>query len=140
MDDLFDAAQRHFDATQRHYRGYWNDLWFRIAARQYIEEARTELARLMDEYTEEPSEYYFEELAREVAYESVPDCNDEIAALAELCPQIWEKTGELDSSWGPGTEHQALAWAIGYLIFEALLDRIRSNGRHGDDDQSTEEE
>lgn len=112
------------DATQRHYRGYWNDLWFRLAARQYIAAARAELTRLMAEYTEEPSEDYFEELAREVAYESVPDCTYEIELLADLCPQIWEKADELDDSWSPGTEYQALAWAIGYLIFEELFDLL----------------
>lgn len=116
--------QYDFEAAQRHYRGYWSDLWFRLAARQYIEEARTELKRLMAEYAEEPSEGYFEELAREIAYESVPDCTYEIELFAELCPQIWEKADELDDSWRPGTEYQALAWAIGYLIFEELLDML----------------
>lgn len=110
-----------YEEIQAHYHGYWNDIWFRIAAQPYIQSARAKLAYLMGQYEEEPSEDYFEELAREVADEVAPDNIYDIEDLAELCPQIWEKADELDYSWGPGTEYQALGWAIGYLIFEELL-------------------
>lgn len=120
---VFDLA-----ATQTHYRGYWNDLWFRLAARSHIQRARDELARLMAGYGQEPSEYYFEELAKEAAYEESPCLNDEILLFAELCPQIWDKADELDHTWGPGTEYAALRWAIGALIFEELLDMVPGEG------------
>jgi hypothetical protein len=112
----------HYDIEREraHYRGYWNDMWFRIALRRHIADAREQLQL---EIVEQPgllSDDY-EELAREVAYECAPAHDHAILAIADLCPRVWEKADELDYSWGPGTEYQALRWAIGYLIFEEIL-------------------
>ena len=96
-------------------RGYWDDIWFRVAAQSWIQDARTEFSRLIAGYDGNP-----EDLAREVSYECAPMADTDVEGLADLCPQVWEKADEFDE--GPGTEWGALRWAIAYLIFEELFD------------------
>ena len=119
MEAIYDHG-----AVARHWRGYWDALWFRIAAQSWIQEARAEFSRLAAEYDKEPEYYYFEGLAREVSYECSPVYIYDIEGLAELCPHVWEKADELDNSWAPGSEYEALRWAIAYLIFEELFDLL----------------
>jgi hypothetical protein len=103
----------------------WDEMWWQIAAKPWIDDAKAELAIVLPGEVESGADdMEIEDVARSLAYECAPVDTYTIEALAEIYPLVWEYACGLDDSWGPGTEHQALQSGIAYYIFYELLNML----------------
>lgn len=104
----------------------WHAIWWNIAIRPWLDDARTELLKLLP-LGDDADEADYEDLARTVAFECQPIYVTDILALAEIYPPIWEYACDSlsdDLGWGPGTEIDALQAGIAYWMFYDLLDLL----------------
>lgn len=101
----------------------WHEMWWQIAIKPWLDDARIEMRKIMP--LDPGSDYMdYEDLAHTVAYECAPTDDDIIVALADIYPPVWAWAYDLDDTWGPGTEMQALHAAVSYWMYYELLDLI----------------